>query len=99
MSELQLPGQVGIGVIHVPGNNANAVATTLQAGPNQIQICVAGGLTKRQELAARFLAAILSGNVKTKGVFDPNVPEVVDSVSNALIFADALVVATEPAAG
>ena len=57
-NRLELPGQVGIGVIHVPGNNANAVATTIQAGPNQIQICVAGGLTKRQQLAGIMLAGL-----------------------------------------
>jgi len=90
MSGLELPGQVGIGVIHVPGNNANAVATTLQAGPNQIQICVAGGLTKRQELAGMMLAGLCAKeglNVATSNDL---------CVDASLRLADTLLAATEP---
>lgn len=91
MSGLQLPGQVGIGITVVPGDNAQAVSTTLQVGASGIQVIVAGGLTKRQELAARFLPTCLSSI--GKGDF---VELKAKATLLALDLADTLLAATEP---
>jgi len=90
MSSLQIPGQVGLGVLLLPGPNAMPVGTSLQEGLNQVRIVVAGGLTKRQDLAARFIAAFCS-----EGML---VGEIHTAIQNALRITDALLAATEPKA-
>lgn len=87
---LQVPGQVGVGVNFFPGENAQPGFASFGASGGVIVNCV-GGLTKRQEIAARLLAASISRD------FLPTDRSEIDTVvKSALSITDTLLAATEP---
>ncbi len=87
---IALPGQVKIGLMHQPADNAQTVVLPAPIqGPEGPMVFAFGGLSIREELAARFLAAKITG-----GMFPA---ERADEIGRAFEMADNFLALSRPA--
>ena len=81
---LEIPGRVGIEAVHVNSPNYIPASVPMQLA-NSLRIVIAGGVTKRTELARGFLNAMIQA-----GVPMPQEKHIQASVTIALAIADEL---------
>lgn len=93
MSTILGGGEVPVKAGMIPADNAVPIAINFADERGVVTGVVVGGLTKRQELAGRCLAAMMAKAYQPDG---ESATRLHDTVDRALQLADALLAATEP---
>lgn len=80
---LQIPGQVGVGVEHVPGPTAQPIPVIMQK-PGGVQVLIIGGVSAYEQAVMQVAAALATANTWTPEQIAQDAIAIVDAVGAAI---------------